>query len=482
MRRLVFCFDGSWNKLDTKSHPTNVVLIAESVAPVDSEGVQQIVYYDEGVGTASDETIRGGAFGKGLVQNIREAYRFLIFNYQEGDEIFVFGFSRGAFTARSFIGFIRSAGILKVNDANQISEAWRLYREYAVRADDDPDQLLRFRALYCPDLCISESEREWRIANKHRVRTDAPILHIRYCGVWDTVGTLGWKAVWAVVDRRKDKSYAHHDTELSTTVEAGRHALALDERRVHFLPTLWRNVRDLNERCGISNYADNAPFQQKWFAGDHGSVGGGGPERGLSNAALHWVLKGAVDKGLKVSLAGRSQLDDIRYNARAPLHNMPVEGIKARQLGVGVFRSVIGWVKRKLLTTSRSGPSELHEVHPSALRRWFTTPSELPERKPYRPHPLQSLESTIEMERAIFEPPENASALTKYEVKPGDFLSAIARDQLHDRDRYLEIFNLNRDLIDDEDDIFPGDVLRLPAVAGAVSASPPSDSRPINGS
>jgi uncharacterized protein (DUF2235 family) len=468
MRRLVFCFDGSWNKLDTKSHPTNVVLLAESVPPITDEGVQQIVYYDEGVGTSSDETFRGGAFGKGLVQNIREAYRFLIFNYVPGDEIFVFGFSRGAFTARSFLGFIRAVGILKVNDANQISEAWRLYQAHAVRADDDPDELLRFRANYCPELCVTESEADWRRANGSGDGSDPSLLRIRYCGVWDTVGTLGWKAVSAVFDRRTDKPYAKHDTELSPSVEAARHALAIDERRAHFLPTLWRNVRDLNERAGASHYDADAPYQQKWFAGDHGSIGGGGPERGLSNAALHWVLRGAIYKGLVVNLTGRSQLKTIRYDAAAPLHNTPAEGLPAKRLAMNSVKVAAGWAKAKLLTTTRSGPMEINDIHPSTLRRWFKAPGQLPEGEAYRPAPLSRLKAEIEKERGTYAAPPDEATFPRYEVQPDDTLSRIARDELGDMDRWREIFALNRDLIDDHRDIFPGDVLRLPVLSGGA--------------
>ena len=108
MKRLVFCFDGTWNKLSTNC-PTNVVLVAEMVAPIAKGGVPQIVYYDEGIGTAKSEHFMGGAFGKGMMTNIREAYRFLLFNYEPGDQIYAFGFSRGAYTARSFLGFIRHA-------------------------------------------------------------------------------------------------------------------------------------------------------------------------------------------------------------------------------------------------------------------------------------------------------------------------------------------------------------------------------------
>ena len=467
MRRLVFCFDGSWNKLDTKSHPTNVVLVAESVEPISPKGVQQIVYYDEGVGTASDETFRGGAFGKGLVQNIREAYRFLLFNYQAGDEIFVFGFSRGAFTARSFIGFIRAVGILGVNDAAQINEAWALYEAHAHRADDDPDALLEFRARYCPELCTNDAEKAWRAVNG---KPDAPVLRIRYCGVWDTVGSLGWEVVRATFDRTSDKRDSRHDTDLSPTVEAARHALALDERRVHFMPTLWGNVRDLNTRAGADHYAVDAPYQQKWFAGDHGSVGGGGPERGLSNAALHWVLKGAIRQGLEVRLDGRSQLSDIRYDARSPLHNTPGEGVRFGRLVRGSLAAAINFAKAGLLTADRSGPDELNDVHPSAMRRWFLPADDLPERASYRPRTLARMKEAIEAQREVFCPIETKSAdQPRYVVKPGESLSRIARRELGDMDRHPEIFALNRNLIDDPGDTFPGDALRMPADWAPVS-------------
>lgn len=126
MKRLVFCFDGSWNRLDADC-PTNVVLMAESIRPTASDGTTQIVYYDEGVGTGKREKFRGGVLGMGLLTNLREAYRFLIFNYEPGDEIFIFGFSRGAYTARSFAGFTRHVGVLDINSASQINRALSLY-------------------------------------------------------------------------------------------------------------------------------------------------------------------------------------------------------------------------------------------------------------------------------------------------------------------------------------------------------------------
>src|SRR2546421_4524568 len=119
MKRLVFCFDGTWNRIDA-AHSTNVVMTAESVLPLASDNVSQLIYYHEGVGTGRWDRIRGGIFGSGLVQNLADAYRFLIFNHTPGDEIYVFGFSRGAYTARSFVGLIGCCGILLRKDAGKV--------------------------------------------------------------------------------------------------------------------------------------------------------------------------------------------------------------------------------------------------------------------------------------------------------------------------------------------------------------------------
>lgn len=111
MKRLVFCFDGTWNRIDAE-HPTNVLFTAESVIPIAPDGVTQLIYYDEGVGTGKGEWLRGSAFGAGLEKNLNDAYRFLGFNHTPGDEIYLFGFSRGAFTARSFARLISRCSIL----------------------------------------------------------------------------------------------------------------------------------------------------------------------------------------------------------------------------------------------------------------------------------------------------------------------------------------------------------------------------------
>ena len=281
MKRLIFCFDGTWNKLSAEC-PTNVVLVAEMIRPMAKGGTPQIVYYDEGVGTARDERFRGGAFGKGMMDNITEAYRFLIFNYEPGDHIFIFGFSRGAFTARSFAGFIRHAGILNADSAREIENAIRLYKAVFTGDGDDSPDALAFRADHCSQICVSQLDKDWRIEKRRQTDwADTPVLEIKYVGVWDTVAALGLPkfipgATWA------NRKFRFHDAKLTSKVQAARHALAIDERRVLFEPVLWNNVGVLNAGRGKSIYDPDAPYQQKWFPGVHGSVGGGGPVRGLS--------------------------------------------------------------------------------------------------------------------------------------------------------------------------------------------------------
>ena len=176
MKKLVFCFDGTWNQLSADV-PTNVAWLAQMIRPRTRDGTAQVVYYDEGIGTQANAIRRltDGAFGWGMLANIREAYRFLIFNYEPGDQIYAFGFSRGAYTARSFLGFIRHAGILDVASASKIDKAIEIYRDApAGRTGKESALAMRFRAKFCKGMCVSEtaiSASGWtRISTRARCR------------------------------------------------------------------------------------------------------------------------------------------------------------------------------------------------------------------------------------------------------------------------------------------------------------------------
>lgn len=292
MKRLVVCCDGTWNELDFTERPiTNVAKIAQAVYGRDSAGTQQIVYYDEGVGTLEGEKFEGGVFGDGLQQNILDVYLFLILNYEPGDEIYIFGFSRGAYTARSLAGLIRCSGIIRRDQASYIGEAFRRYESDRIHPNHPAS--VRFRQKHGHPNTWIDKENERDVAK----RKGAERISITYLGVWDTVGTLGVLGPFnAAFDREEDHGF--HDVWLSSSVKSARHAVALDETRPAFRATLW-NTQCLHRLNGRPSKSDDAlPYQQRWFPGDHGSVGGGGDITGLSDFALKWVADGGAIAGL----------------------------------------------------------------------------------------------------------------------------------------------------------------------------------------
>lgn len=275
-KRLIVCCDGTWNFADQPSR-TNVTKIALSVRPR-AAGVEQRVYYRSGVGTRRWERMRGGAFGMGLSANVMDAYRFLVDAYEPGDTVYLFGFSRGAFTARSLAGLVRNCGVLRREHADRIKEAWALYRDRTEKPTGTASTLFR--------------------------RAYARETGIHFIGVWDTVGSLGipltgprWlKPLVSLLDRR----WAFHDTELSSRVKGAFHALAIDEQRRPFTPTLW------HQRPGEAEKGQE--LKQVWFAGVHCDVGGGYKETALSDLALLWMVHQARRYGLEFDAEALSEV------------------------------------------------------------------------------------------------------------------------------------------------------------------------------
>jgi uncharacterized protein (DUF2235 family) len=274
---LVFC-DGTWNKTDkiTKDGlpcPTNVIRLFEATLCYDDKGKSpQIVHYIDGVGTRKMERIIGGAFGYGISNNIKDGYRFIVSNYNEGDEIFLFGFSRGAFAARSLAGLIHNLGILRREKIYLINEVYKKYQDISTEWHPDGSEAKKF--------C---RENTWGDENKK----------IKFLGVWDTVGALG--TPYGIVTRwimSKLFKYKFHNVKLSSSIESACHALAIDERRWPFRPNLWE----------LSASHDPKKFEQKWFPGVHSNVGGGYCVTGLSDLALKWIADKAKEHGLHVNL------------------------------------------------------------------------------------------------------------------------------------------------------------------------------------
>lgn len=273
-KRLVVCCDGTWNLPDERrtgvAAPTNVVKLALGVRSGDGTG--QCLHYEAGVGTTPDERVLGGAFGYGLSHNIRSCYRFLAMNYEKGDQLFLFGFSRGAYTARSLAGLIRNCGILREENVGQVDEAFAFYRDRTSQTHPDTLASRIFREMYAYG---SED--------------------IDFIGVWDTVGALGIPTElpgWDWLSQRVhgwEGLWGFHDTQLSSHVKHAYHALAIDETREAFKPTLWTQ----------DPAAAGQALEQVWFSGVHTEVGGGSSDSALSDIALLWMIEKAKACGLE---------------------------------------------------------------------------------------------------------------------------------------------------------------------------------------
>ena len=294
MMRFVVCLDGTWNnasrEIERKDgslvyRPTNVLKIARATMRHDSENNPQITYYNAGVGGMNrapdtgarivrwvDNTV-GGGWGAGFEVNIEEAYTFLANNYTKGDEIFIFGFSRGAAQARSLCALIEWFGGLPTK--NDVYYLPRILTRY-LRTRGKPDS---------PTL--------WDELNARRDERDSPHLdpiqpaNVVFLGVWDTVLALGSRFLAGGGTTRKEKQF-HTPAEPPANVKHVRHAIAIDEARHDFQPEVF--VED----------AGHKSLQQRWFAGVHSNVGGGLRWDGLANCALRWIAEEAASFGLEM--------------------------------------------------------------------------------------------------------------------------------------------------------------------------------------
>jgi len=267
VKRFVILCDGTWNLPDKTKNgvpvPTNVVKLAEAILDI-HDGIPQLVFYDPGIGSSGSRLKRvyDGATGTGISVNIQQAYRFLIHEFEVGDQIFLFGFSRGAFTVRSLAGLIRCCGILRRNALSLVPDAFALYRSRRPATHPREREATLFRRTYAVE----------------------DVTPIAFIGVWDTVGSLGNPLYLG----RVSPGNAFHDTALSSYVHSAYQALAIDETRRNFTPTLWHQ----------QSWASGQTLEQRWFAGVHSNIGGGSHETGLSDLALVWLASKAKEAGL----------------------------------------------------------------------------------------------------------------------------------------------------------------------------------------
>lgn len=315
-KTIVICSDGTWSEPDQKVRgryrPSNVARIAAAIvsdAGDNYEEKQQIVFYDAGIGTGGR-----GAMSTGLDRSIKEAYTFLVNNYQPGDEVYCFGFSRGAYTVRSLAGFIGKCDLLTKEHGHLYHRAYNHYRNTRLRTDSRA--MARFRASYaqpCP---------------------------IKFLGVWDTVGALGVPV--SGLRSWTSSRYTFHNTNLSPDIPYAYHALALDEYRGPFRPAIWKT----------SEAAQNQTVEQVWFAGTHTNVGGGSQDTGLEGVAFMWMKEKAQAAGLVI--------DEAYVNS----HVRPNPMGRQRPSRTGFFR-LLSTHMRDIGTTDPASES----VHESVLAR-----------------------------------------------------------------------------------------------------------------
>lgn len=291
MKRLVLCFDGTWNTLADTSALTNVVKLANLVT-VSSDEVEQVSYYNSGVGGGGIiDRYLGGIFGVGLKSNVKRGLTFLALNYEENDEIYIFGFSRGAYTARALAGVIGSAGIPV--DISNVETHWDIYQQIAkLRPDhrlakDSPKRLKAEEEIRkLRDKLVKVSR------NTNDAETELVDVPIACVGVWDTVGSYGIPTGFGLSSLGRSFTYwtrGFRDTHFGSAVKVGLHAVAIDERRRPFTPTFW-TLRPQRPDEPKEDKPRKLPVEQVWFPGVHSNVGGGYDDRGLSDLALAWMM------------------------------------------------------------------------------------------------------------------------------------------------------------------------------------------------
>jgi len=352
-RNLVVCCDGTWNTPVQTDRgrvvPTNVVKMARAL-DLDGTNPPQLLYYDTGIGTGEGlDHWTGGAFGIGLTQNIIQAYRWLADTYQDEDQLYLFGFSRGAYTVRSLGGLVSRCGLAPAGDQSGAEKAYALYRE-GDKADTE----------------------------KFRSKPEQRRPRIHFIGVWDTVGALGVPALSrygllrkAVRLLARSSKYAHgfHDQTLSGNVDHAYHALAIDERRGPFEPALWHK-----DPTGTAH--DPRKVQQVWFCGVHSNVGGGYVDPGLSDHTLMWMVKKARQAGIRLDdmyLALRLDPNchgELRDSLTAAYRAIPKHERRvglAETLNEFVHKSV---VDRACNVTNSYRPSNALREKPAGTGKW----------------------------------------------------------------------------------------------------------------
>lgn len=325
MKHIVLCSDGTGNN-DIKARGTNVFKLYEAV---DIQGhklngrlIPQVAYYDDGVGTSRFLPLKiiGGAFGWGFTQNVKDLYIELVHVYEPGDKLFLFGFSRGAYTARTLAGLIQYCGVLRSENLTGdeirkgVDACWKAFSKEAFK-EGDIEKGERCNRL--PPAVERESAGQRRKGLGAIIDdTKVPFgeVKISFLGVWDTVGALGAPSATLRTIINWFHPLRFSELTLGGQVDRACHAISIDDERRTFAPELW------NEKGG-----DDRRISQVWFAGVHSNVGGGYPKQGISLVTLDWMMTEAAKQQLRFipadreSVRARRDVNDKLYDSRAGL-------------------------------------------------------------------------------------------------------------------------------------------------------------------
>lgn len=344
-RNIVLCLDGTSN--EPESGTTNVARMFEVAVKSD----EQLVFYDPGVGTMGARgaitpvgrrltQVAGLVGGYGIKDNIEEAYGFLVDHWQPGDQIFVFGFSRGAYTARALTGMLRTVGLLRNGADNLAPYALKLY---AKKGDENASR--------------EEEQAFWKVRREFTRQFGNPDFpeafdtsrhQVRFLGVWDTVKSVGWLNWKARVEQAQWPFTAR-----ISNVEIARHAMALDERRRPF--PVYRFDPDL-----VS--ASDRRLQEVWFAGVHSDVGGQFEDHQLSDIAFDWMVGEAAAAGLLVDPKAYKRLLGVKHGTELPAERA-LGPIHPNGRGWALAG---GWRGRRVRRTDTLHPSVEHRIAATA--------------------------------------------------------------------------------------------------------------------
>ena len=324
-KHIVLFSDGTGNSAG-KLFKTNVWRTYQAVDvsdPTQASEPRQVAFYNDGVGTSSFKPLAflGGAMGFGLERNVREIYAFLCRNYQPGDKIYAFGFSRGAFTVRVLVDLILKQGLVpyaqdEAELKRLVSAAYRAYRAASYPAFGGVVRCVR-------------RLRDAVIAGQNRVLGQVPyaqiqttqVPFIQFLGLWDTVDAYGLPVdeLTRAIDRYI-WPLLMPDLVLDPRVLRARHALSVDDERNAFHPRLWNEAQESQGGNTLSTHIDQERISQVWFAGMHSDVGGGYPDDGLAYVSLAWIMGEAAHYGLRFCNAMRDQYRALADDT-GPIHN-----------------------------------------------------------------------------------------------------------------------------------------------------------------